>query len=147
PQPVKEQKEALRFVDWDKTRAYAVGINSIYLNTKGREKRGIVTQGERRALLNSIAHKLEEIKDEEAGNAQAVVKAYIVEDEYPSTDVDNAKVAPDILVGYARNYRGSWSTTTGGYRNNVIENNTERWSGDHCIAAFLVPGVFLSNRR
>jgi hypothetical protein len=28
----------------------------------------------------------------------------------------------------------------------VIQDNTQAWIGDHCMAAELVPGVFLSNR-
>src|SRR5207245_739397 len=30
-------------VDWSKTQAYAIGLNGLYLNLAGREKRGIVT--------------------------------------------------------------------------------------------------------
>lgn len=144
PQPVGASRSSLLFVDWDRTRAYAVGINSIYLNMQGREKKGIVTAAQRRPLLDAISQRLLELRDDDG--TPVVAKVYIVEDEFPSSDPVNARIAPDILVGYARNYRGSWATTTGGYRNTVIEDNRERWSGDHCIAAYLVPGVFLSNR-
>jgi bisphosphoglycerate-independent phosphoglycerate mutase (AlkP superfamily) len=29
----------------------------------------------------------------------------------------------------------------------VIEDNKARWSGDHCIAADLVPGIIVTNRK
>jgi bisphosphoglycerate-independent phosphoglycerate mutase (AlkP superfamily) len=29
----------------------------------------------------------------------------------------------------------------------TIDDNPKKWSGDHCIAADLVPGVLLSNRN
>ena len=37
-------------VDWARTRAYAVGLNGLYVNTQGREGKGIVPAAEREAL-------------------------------------------------------------------------------------------------
>src|SRR5262249_40855654 len=136
PQPGPGERDGLAFVDWGDTRAYAIGINSIYINEKGREPNGIVPHDQRKALMDAIAKKLLELRDTETDNGPVVAKTYIVEDEYPTAD---PKIAPDMLVGYARGYRGSWATTLGGYKNKVLENNMDRWSGDHCIAAFLVP--------
>ncbi len=128
--------------DWSRTRAYALGINSLYLNVKGREKRGIVAAEERAALLTEIEAKLLALRD---ANGEAVVdRVYLTETYYPGAD---PQIAPDMLVGYARNYRGSWGTTLGGMPRELLEDNTDRWSGDHCIAQHLVPGVLLSNRR
>lgn len=134
----------LPYVDWSKTRAYAVGINSIYLNLKGRERYGIVDPKDAPALLSEISAKLLELRDADAGEAQVVVKTYVTGTDYPGADPE---IAPDLLVGYAHNYRGSWATVEGRTRQRVIENNIDRWSGDHCIAAHLVPGVLLANRR
>lgn len=131
-------------VDWSKTRAYAVGINSIYLNLKGRERFGLVDPRDAPALLAEISGKLLELRDSDADDAQVVAKMYTTRDDYPGAD---AAIAPDLLIGYAHNYRGSWSTVEGNPRRRVIENNIDRWSGDHCIAAHLVPGVLLANRR
>jgi hypothetical protein len=36
----------MRSVDWARTKAYAVGIGSVYLNLKGREGEGIVAPDE-----------------------------------------------------------------------------------------------------
>jgi bisphosphoglycerate-independent phosphoglycerate mutase (AlkP superfamily) len=35
----------------------------------------------------------------------------------------------------------------GGLTPSVFADNSDKWSGDHAIAADLVPGVLLSNRR
>lgn len=146
----------LTYVDWSRTKAYAIGINSIYINVAGREPEGIVTPAERRKLMDEISAKLLAIRDTDRGNAPVISKMYITDDYYPGADPD---IAPDLLVGYAENYRASWATTTGNIRdhrrdagggilvNRLIEDNRERWSGDHCIAEYLVPGVVLSNRK
>ena len=62
---------------------------------------------------------------------------------YPNADPN---IAPDLLIGYARNYRAGWKTLLGDFSEEIIEDNQDRWSGDHCIAAHLVPGILLSNR-
>jgi len=33
-------------VDWDKTKAFAMGLGCIFLNRKGREANGIVSDGD-----------------------------------------------------------------------------------------------------
>ncbi|MFN0137188.1 MAG: alkaline phosphatase family protein [Phycisphaerae bacterium] len=131
----------LDFVDWPQTKAYAIGINSLFINVENREKFGIVPPADRRAVMDEIAKKLLEVKDEDG--AQVIVKVYVTEDDYKGAD---PKIAPDLLIGYNENYRGSWATATGGIRRRLIEPNRERWSGDHCIAHYLVPGVLLSNK-
>lgn len=132
----------LDYVDWNQTRAYAVGINSLFINRAGREKYGIVPEGDRRALMTEMAEKLLQVRDEDG--TQVIVKVYITEDVYRGAD---PAIAPDMLIGYNENYRGSWATATGGIRRRLIEPNKERWSGDHCIADYLVPGVIVSNRK
>ncbi len=122
------------------TRAYAIGINGLYINLKGREKYGIVPPEEKRRLMEEIAAKLEQVRDE---NGERVIeKVYITEDLYPHAD---PKIAPDMLIGYERYYRGSWTTALGGMGRKILVDNKDRWSGDHCIARNLVPGVLLSN--
>ncbi|MEE8459660.1 MAG: hypothetical protein V3S08_07295, partial [Phycisphaerales bacterium] len=34
----------------------------------------------------------------------------------------------------------------GGSPHGLFEDNTDRWSGDHCIAHKLVPGILVTNR-
>ena len=57
-----------------------------------------------------------------------------------------APLGPDMIVGYARGYRGSWETALGAAPRAILEDNTDVWIGDHCINAEDVPGVLLSNR-
>lgn len=128
-------------VDWSKTRAYAVGLNSLYLNIKGREAQGIVVQNEIADLKRELSAGLLAFSDEQ--QQQSVVKiVYDGEKIYPG----NANLdAPDLVVGYERGYRASWQTTLGAVPEKLIEANNNKWSGDHCIAADEVPGVIFTS--
>ncbi len=130
-------------IDFAQSQAYAVGINSLYINLAGREKNGTVSQAAYTALLHEIGDKLLAYRDPDNG-LQVIEKIYYVQEEFPG--VDNT-VAPDMLIGYAANYRGSWSTATGGMSSKVVSDNKDRWSGDHCIAHYLVPGTLIANRK
>jgi len=55
--------------------------------------------------------------------------------------------APEIILGFNRGYRISWSSPMGRIPKNITEDNMEKWSGDHCVAPQLVSGVFFSNRQ
>jgi predicted AlkP superfamily phosphohydrolase/phosphomutase len=57
------------------------------------------------------------------------------------------KQAPDLIVGYNRGYRAGWKTILGAFPRQLLEDNTNPWSGDHCMDYSLVPGVLLSNRK
>jgi predicted AlkP superfamily phosphohydrolase/phosphomutase len=129
-------------VDWTQTRAYGIGLNGLYLNLLGRERDGIVNQVERDALLDEITEKLLSVRDPENG-AQVIARVYRRDDVYQGP---NALNAPDLIVGYSRGYRVSWGTTLGDISGNVLSDNTEAWSADHCIAAEEVPGVIFTNR-
>jgi len=133
--------DGLDYVDWSKSVAYAVGINSIYVNLKGREPLGIVDPADKRDIMDRIREGLLSLRGDDG--AQVVVKMYTTEDDYAGADM---RIAPDLLVGFGHNYRASWGTVLGGLRKRLIERNRDRWSGDHCIASYLVPGVFLSDR-
>ena len=52
-----------------------------------------------------------------------------------------------MLVGYNRGYRAGWKTILGAFPPDELEDNTNPWSGDHCMDYTLVPGVLLSNRK
>ena len=124
-------------VDWSKTRAYAIGLNGLYLNLAGREKQGIVSSAERQALLRKIGEELIALRDP-VGGRQVVETVFCPE---PSD------IAPDLIVGYARAYRASWQTALGGVPPALVEDNNDAWMGDHCINAADVPGVFFSTAR
>jgi predicted AlkP superfamily phosphohydrolase/phosphomutase len=55
--------------------------------------------------------------------------------------------APDMIVGYNRGYRVGWGSVLGDVTSTILDDNTEPWSGDHCMDHTLVPGVLLSNRK
>lgn len=129
-------------VDWRKTRAYGLGINGLYLNMRGRELNGIVSPSkERRKLLEELAAKLEQVRD--IDGRPVIRKAHITEDEYSG---DALKLAPDIVVGYHRDYRASWATCLGSMTDEVLLDNDSAWSADHCADVMELPGVVFSNR-
>jgi predicted AlkP superfamily phosphohydrolase/phosphomutase len=134
--------EWLQGIDWSATRAFAIGLNSLYINVRGREKHGIVRPAERAALAQKIARELAAWTDEENGQS-IVTQVALREQIYHGPYVDQA---PDLLVGYAPGYRASWDTTTGKIPLTLLEPNVDQWSGDHCIDSRAVPGVLLSNR-
>ena len=54
-------------MDWSRTRAYALGIGSVYLNLKGREAHGIVESDRALPIADAIAGGLAGLVDPERG--------------------------------------------------------------------------------
>ncbi len=130
-------------VDWSRTRAFALGLTGLFINRKGREKSGIVAEGEEyRALVKEICAKLELLVDPES-NVRAVRRAVAAFEVF---DGPYRLDAPDVLVGYEGGFRNSWACATGSVTDTVFEDNTKSWSGDHCVDPAIVPGVFFANR-
>jgi len=143
PGVAPEDVEYLAGVDWRRTRAYAIGINGLYVNLRGREKRGVVNPGaEHDALLAELVAGLESVVDPESG-LRAVRTAYLARDIYHGP---YAKDAPDIVVGYDRGFRGSNESALGEVPATVFADNMMKWSGDHCMDFEVVPGIIVSNR-
>ncbi len=133
-----------RDVDWSRTRAFAVGIGGVYLNVRGREAKGIVEPGEQeRQVKREIAEKLSELRDEDGGG-DAVAAVYDTREIYRGPYV---REAPDLLVGFRPGWRASWDCAVGVVTEQVFEDNTRSWSGDHCVNPPDVPGVFFCNRK
>jgi len=129
-------------IDWAKTRAFAFGLAGIFLNLKGREKRGRVKRGDESiALQNELKEKLMVLVDED-NNQRPIRNVYLSQDVLKGPYVNDA---PDLFIGYASGYRASWNSAIGKITGEVIEENTKSWSGDHCIDPDLAPGVFFSN--
>jgi len=55
-------------------------------------------------------------------------------------------LGPDLVIGYAQNYRASAETGLGKAPAASLEVNTDHWGADHCINSDLVPGVLFANR-
>ncbi|MGH9672073.1 MAG: alkaline phosphatase family protein, partial [Bryobacteraceae bacterium] len=64
-------------VDWNRTKAYTVGLGGLYVNQKGREASGIVRAGpEAEELKRELAAKLTGMRDPDT-NAIAITKSWV----------------------------------------------------------------------
>jgi len=92
--------------NWSRSKAYAYGLNGLYINEQGRESEGIISTGaEKENLIREIAKKLENYNDPKTGQ-RAIYRAYVAKDIYTGLCVDQA---PDIILGFNKGYRISWS--------------------------------------
>jgi predicted AlkP superfamily phosphohydrolase/phosphomutase len=140
----QEEAEYFANTDWDGTRAYALGLNGLYINERGREGSGIVEPGsEKENLIRELAAKLESVVDPQTGE-RAISRAYATQEAYHGSAVEDA---PDIIVGYNRSYRASWATPLGRMPKSLFEDNREKWGADHCMDPALLPGILLANRK
>lgn len=139
-----KSEEWFKDVDWEKTKAYGLGLAGVYINQKGRESKGIVNPGEEtKALKKELIQKLNGLKDEECG-AIAINKVFDRDELPPGPYKENC---PDLIIGYNEGYRVSWESVTGKVNDIFFEDNTKAWSGDHCIDPRIVPGIFFSNKK
>ncbi len=133
---------SLTSVDWSSTEAYALGLNGLYLNRKGREAHGLVASGEQsRATEENLREQLLAWRDPVNGR-RVVGAVYKV-----NATSQNAAVAPDLIVGYSPGYRASWQTGLGETPVEEIEDNHDAWIGDHCVNPADVPGVLFTSSR
>src|SRR5262249_24594279 len=56
-------------------------------------------------------------------------------------------IAPDLIVGYAKGTRSSDESALGGLSRDILVNNTDEWSGDHCMDPDAVPGILFASRK
>jgi len=135
--------ELFAHVDWSRTQAYALGLNGLYLNLRGREREGSVEPGPQAELvLRVIGRRLVEFRAPQT-------RRQVVSDVYSPRDLFHGEalaMAPDLIVGYNQPYRSSWQSALGAVPSTTIEDNQDAWIGDHCIAAAHVPGVLIANR-
>ena len=135
--------EMFAHVDWSRTQAYAMGLNSLFLNRLGRERGGIVSEGsEEEEVLARVAARLLAFRDPDNGEP-------VIEEVYRPGEVylgENSLYAPDMIIGYRPPYRASWETPLGAVPSETVVDNEDAWLGDHCVAPQFVPGVWFSNR-
>lgn len=141
-------RDWLAGVDWSGTKAYAIGLAGIFINTKGRESRGIVDPG---AEFDELAIELKEALEALEGDAPAdgsggarrsIRRVLIVRKDFQGPYRFDG---PDLIVGYEAGFRCSWACANGQVTDEVFSDNTLAWSGDHCIDPELVPGVIFAN--
>ena len=131
-------------VDWSQTRAYSMGLGQIYFNLKGRESRGIVSEGAEYAqLTEQLSKDLLEMKDPSTGDS--IVRAVYPRAVYSGPYLANAS---DIQVGMQDGYRVSWQTSLGGTPPGIVYPNMKKWSGDHGSYDYqTTAGVLISSRK
>ena len=135
-------EEWFKDVDWNRTKAYGLGLGGIYINQKGREAQGIVDPGEETKIFKEeLMEKLNGLRDDETGEV-AINKIYDRDKIPPGPYKVNC---PDFIMGYNEGYRVSWDSVTGIVNSTIFEDNRKAWSGDHCIDPRLVPGIIFSN--
>jgi hypothetical protein len=128
--------------DWGATTAYGIGLTGLYVNVQGREGHGTVPPDRRREMAVRLATDLRQLRDPVTG-ARVIAHVYVAEEVYSSIDLE---AVPDLIVGYARGYRCSNTSALGVPEGEVLQDNINAWSGDHCIDRDAVPGVLFSSR-
>ncbi len=119
-------------IDWKQTRAYAMGLNALYINQAGREQYGQVMPGNaREELVIDLTRRLRE-------------QPWVA--DVTRVGRSASRFSPDLIVGYAPGFRASWETGLGAVPPEVVYKNNDPWIADHCITATGVPGVLLGTR-
>ncbi len=142
--PARRAEPAFGDVDWSRTRAYGLGLNGLYINLKGREKFGIVDPVQRAALATEIKNTL--LHTDDPATHQRAVTAVYQTPETTGGQIMHADRAPDLIIGYAKGTRCSNESALGAVPDAVVSDNTEAWSGDHCMDPASVPGVLFTSR-
>lgn len=132
---------SLANIDWARSRAYAIGLNSIYLNLSGREGQGCVAPGEAESLAERLRFELSAWRGPDG--APVVQRVYT---RAEALDGPLAAHGPDLLIGYSPGYRASAETGVGEWSERAIEPNRDHWGADHCIDPLAVPGVLFANQ-
>ncbi len=140
----EESGEFFENVNWKRTKAYALGLNGLYINQIGRERDGIVSPGaEKEHLIAELKQKLLNVIDPETGE-KVIANVYVASEVYSGEAVSGA---PDLIIGYNAGYRGSWETALGKIPLDLITDNVKKWSGDHCMAKEVIPGILFTSKR
>ena len=128
-------------VDWSRTQAYALGLNSLFINRAGREAHGSVAPDAVADLKRRLMAELPGLLDPATGES-VVAEVFDGETIYPGNANGDA---PDLVVGYRPGFRASWQTTLGAVPAALIDDNDRKWSGDHCVTPDAVPGVLFTS--
>ena len=141
---VKDDPDAQFFsnVDWKKTKAYSLGLNGLYINQSNREVMGSVPSNKVESLKQELIEKLNKVIDPATG-IHIIRHAYDSRKVYSGKGLDNA---PDIILGYEKNYRISDESAFGKFPREIFGDRTNKWSADHCIDPSLVPGVLITSK-
>jgi predicted AlkP superfamily phosphohydrolase/phosphomutase len=145
PDRLFSNREFYPNVDWNRTKAYAIGTGQVFVNLKGREGQGIVNSGpEYEGLVKELRAELLEIKDPSSGE-RIFSNVYMKEGEFLGVSSDNA---PDLQLAFKEGYCTSWETRLGGIPKGLFLPNLKKWSGEHAASDVVeTSGIFLSNTK
>lgn len=140
----KDSQTAGKFadVDWESSRVYGLGLNSIYLNKNGREDKGRVEDNQARALIDQLKVQLSSWKA--PGGEKVLLNVWTNPEAFSGP---MARYGPDLILGYSPGFRASAQTGLGDWEEDPIEKNRDHWNADHCIDPKSVPGVLFSNQN
>ena len=113
-------------IDWSRTRAWALGLNALYVFNP--------------ADTTDIRRRLLEMRDPENPHPPVETVAVV------EAAAENKAIAPTLTIGYAAGYRASWATGLGEVPDHVFDTNTDAWLADHCVNPANVPGVLFTSR-
>ena len=129
-------------VDWEQTRAYAVGFSSLYLNLAGREPRGTVQPGhDAYALARQIATGLSRLRDPKSGRSM-IRRVYDASTLFTGSHTLDG---PNLVVGFEPGFRASRATACGSAPRELVTDNDSLWAADHHVDPSAVPGVVATN--
>jgi len=131
----------LKNVNWRATKAYALGLNSLYLNVANREGQGIITPEQIEPLLDELKSRLLNWKTDDGG--QILSRVLLKHEAFTGP---YTRFGPDLVMGYAPGFRASSETGLGKSATSSLEPNHDHWGADHCIDSTKVPGVLFANR-
>lgn len=126
-------------INWEKTRAYTLGLCGISLNRQGREDKGCVTPAEAESLILEIAEKLSGLTHGGSAVFREVLPASRAYAGPYSED------APDLVVGFKVGFAMNKEASRGKVGRCVVVENDLRWVADHGFSAAEVPGVLFSS--
>lgn len=132
---------SLTHADWSRSRAYALGLNSLYINLQGRERQGVVPVEQVEEIGKELKAKLEKWT---GPDGRKVFSRVLLRHEAFSGAL--LRFGPDLVLGYAPGYRASSETGLGKWEETVIQENNDHWGADHCIDADAVPGVLFASQ-
>lgn len=128
-------------VDWSRTQAYSVGLNSLYLNRQHREGKGIIAEEQADHVIESLQRDLLSWR---GPDGEPVVQRVLLSREAFSGPL--VPFGPDMIIGYRPGFRASPDTGLGRWKSPAIEQNVAHWGADHCIDSQAVPGVLFCNQ-
>lgn len=133
----------LQGFDWSRSKAYGLGLGSVFLNLRGREGKGIVPPEDADALLKEIRERLIDVKEPESGKP-------ILHDVYLARDVyrgDCLSEAPDMQLGFRDGFQMNKASASGAAPKNIFSPNDDKWSGEHAAAdVHHAHGILFCNR-